>query len=218
MEFKNCNYDCNICREVDAQSVENRKVDGVENLVESKTENEVVLTKDGMAEGVELRRSQCDVHGFSSNGVWFGDADGLEEWLSQVTMNEDKNPKETETLIMDLPNLSNSPPPPPPPSPPPPPPPLPTQFGERMLMGDSSVEATSVRPITPVMNGDAKKVWMEMSCARVSSMSSDDNHAPDCRCAPNCRCMRIGMDYDTCGLSREIENKQYERSEKDFVC
>ena len=84
-------------------------------------------------------------------------------------------------------------------------------------MGDSSVEATSVRPITPVMNGDAKKAWMEMSCARVSSMSSDDNHAPDCRCAPNCRCMRIGMDYDTCGLSREIENKQYERSEKDSV-
>ena len=24
-------------------------------------------------------------------------------------------------------------------------------------------------------------------------------------------------DYDTCGLSREIENKQYERSEKDSV-
>ena len=203
METKNCNYDCNVCSEVDAQLVENRKVDGVENLVESKTENEVVLTKDGMAEGVELRRSQCDVHGFSSNGVWFGDADGLEEWLSQVTMNEDKNPKETETLIMDLPNLSNSPPPPPPP------PPLPTQFGERMLMGDSSVEATSVRPITPVMNGDAKKAWMEMSCARVSPMSSDDNQAPDCRC------MRIGMDYDICGLCRKMENKQYERSEKD---
>ena len=203
MEFKNCNYDCNICREVDAQSVENRKVDGVENLVESKTENEVVLTKDGMAEGVELRRSQCDVHGFSSNGVWFGDADGLEEWLSQVTMNEDKNPKETETLIMDLPNLSNSPPPPPPP------PPLPTQFGERMMMGDPSMEATSVLPITPVMNGDAKKAWMEMSCARVSPMSSDDNQAPDCRC------MRIGMDYDICGLCRKMENKQYERSEKD---
>ena len=206
MEFKNCNYDCNICREVDAQSVENRKVDGVENLVGSKTENEVVLTKDGMAEGVELRRSQCDVHGFSSNGVWFGDADGLEEWLSQVTMNEDKNPKETETLIMDLPNLSNSPPPPPPP------PPLPTQFGERMMMGDPSMEATSVLPITPVMNGDAKKAWMEMSCARVSPMSSDDNQAPDCRC------MRIGMDYDICGLCRKMENKQYERSEKDFVC
>ena len=203
MEFKNCNYDCNICREVDAQSVENRKVDGVENLVESKTENEVVLTKDGMAEGVELRRSQCDVHGFSSNGVWFGDADGLEEWLSQVTMNEDKNPKETETLIMDLPNLSNSPPPPPPP------PLLPTQFGERMMMGDPSMEATSVLPITPVMNGDAKKAWMEMSCARVSPMSSDDNQAPDCRC------MRIGMDYDICGLCRKMENKQYERSEKD---
>ena len=203
MEFKNCNYDCNICREVDAQSVENRKVDGVENLVGSKTENEVVLTKDGMAEGVELRRSQCDVHGFSSNGVWFGDADALEEWLSQVTMNEDKNPKETETLIMDLPNLSNSPPPPPPP------PPLPTQFGERMMMGDPSMEATSVLPITPVMNGDAKKAWMEMSCARVSPMSSDDNQAPDCRC------MRIGMDYDICGLCRKMENKQYERSEKD---
>ena len=203
MEFKNCNYDCNICREVDAQSVENRKVDGVENLVESKTENEVVLTKDGMAEGVELRRSQCDVHGFSSNGVWFGDADALEEWLSQVTMNEDKNPKETETLIMDLPNLSNSPPPPPPP------PPLPTQFGERMMMGDPSMEATSVLPSTPVMNGDAKKAWMEMSCARVSPMSSDDDQAPDCRC------MRIGMDYDICGLCRKMENKQYERSEKD---
>ena len=203
METKNCNYDCNVCSEVNAELVENRKVDGVENLVGSKTENEVVLTKDGMAEGVELRRSQCDVPGFSSNGVWFGDADGLEEWLSQVMMNEDKNPKETETLIMDLPNLSNSPPPPPPP------PPLPTQFGERMMMGDPSMEATSVLPITPVMNGDAKKAWMEMSCARVSPMSSDDNQAPDCRC------MRIGMDYDICGLCRKMENKQYERSEKD---
>ena len=213
METKNCNYDWNVCSEVDAQLVENRKVDGVENLVGSKTENEVVLTKDGMAEDVELRRSQCDVRGFSSDGVWFGDVDGLEEWLSEVMMNEDKNPIETETLIMELPNLSNSPPPPPspPPSPPPPPPYLPTQFGERMMMGDPSMEATSVLPITPVMNGDAKKAWMEMSCARVSPMSSDDDQAPDCRC------MRIGMDYDICGLCREMENKQYERSEKDSV-
>ena len=210
MEFKNCNYDCNICREVDAQSVENRKADGVENLVGSKTENEVVLTKDGMAEDVELRRSQCDVRGFSSDGVWFGDADGLEEWLSIVMMNNNENPTETESLIMDLPNLSNSPPPAPPPPPPTPPPS--TQFGDRLMMGDPSMEATSVLPITPVMNGDAKKVWTEMSCARVSPVSSDDNQAPDCRC------MHIGMDYDICGLCREMENKQYERSEKDSVC
>ena len=77
----------------------------------------MVLTKDGMAVDVETRCSQGDVRGFSADGVWFGDADGLEEWLSEVTMNEDKNPKETETLIMDLPNLSNSPPPAPPPPP-----------------------------------------------------------------------------------------------------
>ena len=207
MEFKICNYDCNICREVDAQWVENRKVDGVENSMESKMENVVVLTKDGMAEDVELRRSQCDVRGFSSDGVWFGDADGLEEWLSKVMMNNNENPTETESLIMDLPNLSNSPPP----APPPPPPPPPTQFGDRLMMGDPSMEATSVLPITPVMNGDAKKAWMEISCARVSPMSSDDKQAPDCRC------MRIGMDYDICGLCREMENKQYERSEKDCV-
>ena len=29
METKNCNYDWNVCSEVDAQLVENRKVDGV---------------------------------------------------------------------------------------------------------------------------------------------------------------------------------------------
>ena len=172
---------------------ENGIVDGVKNLVGSKTENVVVLAMDGMVVNVETRRSQGNVCGLSSDGVWFGDADGLEEWLSQVMINDDKNPKETETLIIDLSDSSNSPPPPPPP---------PTQFGNRLLMGNASMEATSVLPITPVMNGDA----------RISPVSSDDGQAP------HCHCMRIGMDYDICGFCREMEKKQYERSEKDSVC
>ena len=94
---------------------ENGIVDGVKNLVGSKTENVVVLAMDGMVVNVETRRSQGNVRGLSSDGVWFGDADGLEEWLSQVMINDDKNPKETETLIIDLSDSSNSPPPPPPP-------------------------------------------------------------------------------------------------------
>ena len=205
METKNCNCDCHVCSEVNAQLVENGIVDVVQNLVGSKMENVMVLTNDGMAVEVEMRRSQGNVRGFSSDGVWFGDADGLEEWLSQVMINDDENPIETETLIVDLPNLSNSPTPPPPPPPP-------TQFGDRLMMGDASMEAMNVLPITPVINGDAKKAWMEMSCAKVSPVSLDDGQAPDCHC------IRIGMDYVICGLCRQMENKQYERSEKDFVC
>ena len=204
METKNCNCNCHMCSEVDAQLAENGIVEGVENLVGNKTENVVVLTKDGMAVDVETRCSQGDVRGFSADGVWFGDADGLEEWLSQVIINDDENPKETETLIIDLPDsVSNSPPHPPPP---------PTQFDdgvdERLLMGETSMEETSVLPITPVMNGDAKKAWMEKSCARISPVTLDDGQAP------HCHCMRIGMDYDICGFCRKMEKKQYERSEK----
>ena len=153
METKNCNCNCHVCSEVDAQLAENGIVEGVENLVGSKTEKVVVLTKDEMAVDVEMRRSQGDVRGFSSDGICFGDVDDLEEWLSQVMINDDENPKETETLIIKLPNsVSNSPPHTPPP---------PTQFDdggdERLLMGETSMEETSVLPITPLMNGDAKK-------------------------------------------------------------
>ena len=79
-------------------------------------------------------------------------------------------------------------------------------------MGDASMEATSVLPITPVMNGDAKKARMEKSYTRVSPVSPDDSEEPQCRC------MRIGVDYDICEFCWEMEKKQYERSEKDSVC
>ena len=51
---------------------------------------------------------------------------------------------------------------------------------------------------------------MEMSCARISPVTSDDGQAP------HCRCMSIGMDYDICRFCRKIEKSSMREVRKNL--
>ena len=98
----------------------------------------------------------------------YEDASGLEEWLSEVAINDDENPRECETLVIDLPDSAYDPPLPPPPA---------TPKGDGVddgLLGvDTPMEATSASIVTPMMSSDAKKMWMETFGPSNSTVTPD---------------------------------------------
>lgn len=124
---------------------------------------------------VELAASYVEIIGMdtSMNTAWFGDAEGLEKWLSRVMIEDDEKVKETDTLVI-LPSKKIS-----------------VQGGDTHLKMESSdlasnsasvddsvdmdsltseatMKAASVSSITPVMTSEAKKAWVEMFCTRIS--------------------------------------------------
>ena len=106
------------------------------------------------------------VAGLGSCGAWFGDADGLEEWVSRVVIDDDGKSEQTETMIIgaglpDLPDLACHS--------------IPPGVGAEggSKVGDASVEATSASIVTPMMSSEAKKAWMETFGPRSSIVTPD---------------------------------------------
>ena len=97
------------------------------------------------------------VDGFGSCGAWFGDADGLEEWVSRVVIDDDGKSEQTDTMIIgaglpdlpDLPDLACHTTP------------LGDGADRGSTMGDAPMEATSALIVTPMIGSEAKKAWME---------------------------------------------------------